>query len=195
MTRTRSFDEDQVLAGAVAMFRERGYDRTSVPDLTAKLGICRQSLYKTFGDKRGLYLKALESYGRSEIDAKLALLAADGSPVENLRTLIRGMASLAVACPDDGCLTVTAMVETRDDPEALAVVAAQVERLESGILATLVRAQELGEIRADASAQQLARAVTTAIYGMGLLVRLPGSGSRIAAQVSFLIAAVEEPGR
>lgn len=192
MARTRNFDEGQVLAGAVAMFRERGYEGTSVPDLTAKLGICRQSLYKTFGDKRSLYLKSLESYGRREIDGKLALLAAEGSPLENLRTLIRGMASMAVSCPDDGCLTVTAMVETRDDPAALAVVAAQVERMEGGIQAALERAQELGEIRPDVSPPQLARALTTSIYGMGLLVRLPGSGGRIAAQVSFLISSLED---
>jgi hypothetical protein len=40
----------------------------------------RQSLSKTFGDKRGLYLQALASYAQREIDGKLALLRADGSP-------------------------------------------------------------------------------------------------------------------
>ena len=41
---------------AVAIFREHGYEGTSMPELTRRLGICRQSLYKTFGDKRGAHL-------------------------------------------------------------------------------------------------------------------------------------------
>lgn len=194
MARPRSFDTEQVLDGAVALFREHGYDGTSVPELTERLGICRQSLYKTFGDKRQLYLKALESYGRREVDGKLALLQAEGSPLENVRTLIRGFASLATMCPSEGCLTVTALVESRDDAEALAAVAGQVERLECGIRNALEQAQALGEIRPDAEPQQLARALTTSVYGIGLLVRLPDGGARIAAVVSFLIAAIEAAG-
>jgi TetR/AcrR family transcriptional repressor of nem operon len=194
MARPRNFDADQVLDGAVALFREHGYEGVSVPELTEKLGICRQSLYKTFGDKRNLYLQALESYGRREVDGKLALLEAEGSPLENVRTLIRGFASLATMCPSEGCLTVTALVESRDDTEALAVVAAQVERLEQGIQKALEQAQKLGEIRPDARPRHLAQSLTTAIYGMGLMVRLPDGGGRIAAVVSFLIAAIEDAG-
>lgn len=80
MSRPRTFDESEVLEGAVALFRERGFDGTSVPELTERLGICRQSLYTAFGDKRGLYLRALERWGEREVDPKLALLGAHGSP-------------------------------------------------------------------------------------------------------------------
>lgn len=192
MARPRNFDEEHVLDGAVALFREHGFEGTSVPELTAKLGICRQSLYTTFGDKRGLYLKALESYGRREVDSKLELLKAEGSPLENVRTFIRGFASMATMCPNEGCLTVTAMVENRDDADAMAIVANQVQRLELGIQTALERAQKLREIRQDATPRQLARALTTAVYGMGLLVRLPDSGARIASMVSFLMESMEE---
>jgi TetR/AcrR family transcriptional regulator, transcriptional repressor for nem operon len=192
MARPRNFNEDQVLDGAVNMFRELGYEGTSVPELTAKLGICRQSLYKTFGDKRGLYLKALDSYGQREIDGKLELLESEGSPLENVRTLIRGFASLATTCPNEGCLTVTAMVETRNDPEIQAVVADQVERLEQGIQTALQRARDCGELNFEANPSRLARAITTALYGIGLLVRLPGGGSRIASVVSFLIDSLDD---
>ena len=114
MARPRTFDEAEVLEGAVDLFRERGYEGTSVPELTERLGICRQSLYTAFGDKRGLYLRALERYGEREVDAKLALLEAEGSPLENVRTLIRGFAAMATSCPSEGCMTVTALVESRD---------------------------------------------------------------------------------
>jgi TetR/AcrR family transcriptional repressor of nem operon len=192
MARPRSFDQADVLEGAVQLFRERGYEGTSVPDLIARLGICRQSLYNTFGDKRGLYLEALAEYGRREVDAKVAVLAAAGSPLENVRTLLRGFAALATSCPSDGCLTVTAMVEIRDDEEAMAVVERQVVRLEDGLRDALERARDRGELRADARPERLARALTTSCYGLGLLARLPGSGPRIGDAVAMMLALVDD---
>lgn len=191
MSRPRNFDEIEVLEGAVALFRERGYEGTSVPELISRLGICRQSLYNTFGDKRGLYLKALECYGERELDPKLALLAAPGSPLDNVRTLVRGFAAKATSCPNEGCLSVTALVENRDDAEALAVAERQIERLESGFRDALGRAKDAGELRADTRPERLARVLTTTCYGIDLLGRLPGSAARIGDAVSVLLELVD----
>ncbi len=192
MARPRTFNETEVLEGAVALFREHGFEGTSVPALTERLGICRQSLYSAFGDKRGLYLRALGRWGGREIDSKVALLEAPGSPLENLRTLLRGFAAYATSCPSEGCFTVSAMVENRDDPEALAIVERQVVRLESAYQATLERAREAGEIRADVRADRIARLLVTTGHGIGLLTRLPDSGPRIGDSVASLLELVDE---
>lgn len=176
----------------MVLFRERGFEGTSVPELTSELGICRQSLYNAFGDKRGLYLEALERYGQLEVDTKLALLASAGSPLENVRTLVRGLAAMAANCPGEGCLTVTAIVETRDDAGSLEVVERHVERLESGLRSALVAADAAGELVATAHPERLARAIITSIYGIGLLSRLPSSGPRIADTVSVLLALLDD---
>ncbi|MFT5154941.1 MAG: TetR/AcrR family transcriptional repressor of nem operon [Planctomycetota bacterium] len=191
MARPRTFDEAKVLEGAVALFREHGYEGTSVPELTERLGICRQSLYSAFGDKRGLYLRALERWGDREIDSKVALLESPGSPIENLRTLLRGFAAYATTCPSEGCFTVSAMVENRDDPEALAVVERQVARLEAAYQATLERARLAGEIRVDARMDRLARLLVTTGHGIGLLTRLPNSGPRIGDTVASLLELID----
>ena len=187
MGRPRKFDCDAVLEGAVDLFRERGFDGVSLPDITETLGICRQSLYTNFGDKRGLYLKALERWGEREADAKIALLTADGSPLENLRTLIRSFAAYATTCPSEGCFTVSAMVENRGDAEALAIVEQQVTRLEASYRDTLERALAAGELRSDTRTDRLARTLVTTCHGIGLLTRLPGSGPRIGDAVSTLL--------
>jgi TetR/AcrR family transcriptional repressor of nem operon len=191
VARPRTFDEAEVLEGAVRVFRESGYDGVSVPELTERLGICRQSLYSTFGDKRGLYLKALERWGRSEVDAKIEVLEGSGSPLENVRTVVRGWADLATRCPSEGCFTATAIVEARGDEEALAVVEAQVGRLEAGFRDALQRARDAGELRPDVRSERLARAIVTVAYGIGVLSRLPSSGPRIGDAVSHLIGLID----
>ncbi|MFI5907586.1 TetR/AcrR family transcriptional regulator [Dactylosporangium sp. NPDC051541] len=67
MGRPRGFDEEAVTRAAVALFASRAYDGLSVDDLVTGLGVHRNSLYKTFGSKRGLYLTALRWYLRHEV--------------------------------------------------------------------------------------------------------------------------------
>ncbi|WP_203820172.1 TetR/AcrR family transcriptional regulator [Paractinoplanes ferrugineus] len=59
MGRPRGFDEQAVTAAAAQLFAGRVYDGVSVDDLVQHLGVHRNSLYKVFGSKRGLYIAAL----------------------------------------------------------------------------------------------------------------------------------------
>ena len=54
MPRAKEFDEAEVLDQALELFRTRGFKHTSFSDLTAELGVSRQSLYDTYGDKQTL---------------------------------------------------------------------------------------------------------------------------------------------
>jgi len=62
MARTREFDEEKVLEAAMQLFWEKGYEATSLSDLTARMGIQRPSIYSTFGDKKELFEAALRRY-------------------------------------------------------------------------------------------------------------------------------------
>jgi TetR/AcrR family transcriptional regulator, copper-responsive repressor len=62
MARPRSFDRDAALERAMLAFWERGYERTSISDLTETMGIAAPSLYAAFGDKRALFDEAVERY-------------------------------------------------------------------------------------------------------------------------------------
>ena len=80
MGRPRGFDEDEVVAAAVTLFARRAYDSVSVDDLVTQLGVHRNSLYKTFGSKRGLYLAALRRH--LEQDVRPLVQAEAGPPGE-----------------------------------------------------------------------------------------------------------------
>ena len=62
--RPRAFDRDQALAAAIEVFWRKGFEATSISDLTEAMGINPPSLYAAFGDKEQLFLEAAEAYGR-----------------------------------------------------------------------------------------------------------------------------------
>ena len=62
MARPRSFDPDQALDLARDVFWQKGFQATSLDDITAATGLAKPSLYAAFGDKNALFLKILERY-------------------------------------------------------------------------------------------------------------------------------------
>ena len=74
MARPKGFDPAVALDRAAAVFWENGYAATSVQDLVDRMGINRFSLYDTFGDKRALYLAALDHYQRKRGERLIRVL-------------------------------------------------------------------------------------------------------------------------
>ena len=64
--RPRAFDRSFALARAMELFWAKGYDNTSMSDLTAAMGINSPSLYAAFGSKEALFREAVQLYGRTE---------------------------------------------------------------------------------------------------------------------------------
>ncbi|MFJ7998798.1 TetR/AcrR family transcriptional regulator [Streptomyces sp. NPDC096310] len=85
MGRPRAFDEDEAVRVAVGLFGGRAYDGVSVDDLVSHLGVHRNSLYKTFGSKRGLYLTALRRHLADDVRPVLDALAGASDAATALR--------------------------------------------------------------------------------------------------------------
>ena len=60
--RPRAFDAEKALDRALQVFWRKGYEGTSLPDLTKAMGINRPSLYAAFGNKEALFRKAIDRY-------------------------------------------------------------------------------------------------------------------------------------
>ena len=62
MGRPREFDLDKALEQALHLFWRKGYEGTSIADLTEAIGITKPSLYAAFGNKEELFRKAFDRY-------------------------------------------------------------------------------------------------------------------------------------
>ena len=96
MARPRSVPEEVALERALLLFWRRGFDRTSISDLSAAIGVGPSSIYNAFGSKEELYQRALTHYLQTHLEFAGALLADDSQtdPVEFVRAFLGGLAKL-----------------------------------------------------------------------------------------------------
>jgi TetR/AcrR family transcriptional repressor of nem operon len=172
MARTKEFDEAAVLDQAVELFRSCGYQSTSFADLTAQLGVSRQSLYDTYGDKQTLFHAALKRYRERALDHIGRLLATPGPVRPVLLQLFEG--ALAGCCAKDspGCFMVNSMVEVAPQDAAIRAMALAHARDLEGLLATrLSAAQRSGDLSKDKDPAALARFLHHTLLGLSVAAR------------------------
>lgn len=87
--RPKKLNRDDVLLKAINVFWERGYDGASMKHLTDAIGIKSPSLYADFGDKRGLYLEAIERYANNDGCAPLVALEEEEDIADAVRAFFK----------------------------------------------------------------------------------------------------------
>ncbi len=169
MARTKEFDPDAALQSALELFWRRGYEATSMADLVEQLGIGRASMYATFGNKRELYLKALDRYNGQRDPGLLRELSQPGPALPAVRTVVRRFAaeSSTGELRLNGCFVTNTATElgTRD-PAAARRVEASWNHIETLLHSALTRAQAQGELPADRDPRMLARMLLVLMQGM-----------------------------
>jgi len=193
MPRPKSFDEDAVLDEAVHLFWERGYENTSLSDLEAHLGLGRQSLYNTFGDKQALFLKALDRYDQQISESVLAGLNVPGAGLEEIRAFFRASAK-ALTSPGlrRSCLVVNTILERgSQDPEALLRCNHARDTLERTFRRALAQAKSRGELAKDTDVEAMATYLVVQNYGLNVLAKTGATEKELAAVVEVLLAGLK----
>jgi len=110
--RPREFDVDDVIAKAVAVFQEKGFHGASIGDLAAGTGLSVGSLYKAFGDKETILLRAFESHNLARVEQLETFIARGESGRDMVaRTLLLYAELGSLIQGRKGCLVVSTMVE------------------------------------------------------------------------------------
>ncbi|MFF9491389.1 TetR/AcrR family transcriptional regulator [Streptomyces flaveolus] len=182
MARTKEFDPDAALRAALELFWRRGYEATSMSDLVEHLGVGRASLYATFGNKRELYLKALERYEQGLLPDLLADLARPGPALPGVRSLVRRYAVEATAedLRERGCfVTNTAAELAPHDPVAARRVERNWDQLETVLHSSLTRARDQGELPPGRDPVTLARMLLVLLQGMRVVGKASADPARV----------------
>jgi len=172
--RPKGFDEEEVLARAMDVFWRHGYQGTALTELLRAMGISRQSLYDTFGNKRELFVRVLQHYRDTRLAEALALLERGGSRVESVKAVVRFFQLLGQDSECRGCLVANSLVELgpSEDAEIVALLQETLGLLQGAVERALRQAQTEGELAPGKSPVQISRALTNAMVGMAVTGRL-----------------------
>jgi TetR/AcrR family transcriptional repressor of nem operon len=172
MAGVKQFDRDEVLDRAMAAFWTRGYEATSIDDLVEATGINRGSLYGTFGDKRRLFLIALDRYWNTVVNAMMEELS-DPDP----RRAIERMFDALIRRTSDprfprGCFITNTSLECPTCGDEIArKIAERLGQQETAIYRVLRKAQAEGALKPAYDARALARFFLGVAWGINAVNR------------------------
>ncbi len=182
--RPRGFDAEKALDQAMRVFWSKGYDGTSLPDLTDAMGINRPSLYAAFGNKEQLFEKALDRYvemGNKRLQRAMALPTAR----EAVRAFLTAGIGNCSANSPRGCLLVQGSLCGGEESESVRKgLARRRGAIEDVLGDRFVRAIAEGEKLPTRSPEHLAKYFSTVMHGMA--VQATGNATR-----AQLLAVVE----
>ena len=168
--RPKAFDPDDIIDAAMKVFWQRGYSATSIQDLEEGTELGRSSIYNAFGSKHELYERSLRRYQELKAE-KIAVLSGPGPVRERIRRLLMDVVDEELSEEKGlGCMTASAALELAShDPSIAAIVAQNLNDLESALYEALSRARETGEIAADRDVRALSRFILNTVQGMRVL--------------------------
>jgi TetR/AcrR family transcriptional repressor of nem operon len=166
--RPREFDIDEAADAAMQVFWSHGYNGTSLPDLIEGTGLSRGSLYKAFGDKKGLFLAALDRYTSLACERQAAILQGSVPARAAIREALLHYAQLSSGSVGQrGCLVVATATEmVPHDAEIAERIRVMFERMQASLARAIQRGQAQGEVAAAEDSQTLARLLLCLTQGM-----------------------------
>ena len=194
--RPRKFDTETVLERVRDTFWRYGYAGTSMDQLAAATGLHKPSLYGAFGDKKQLFVAALDNY-LAEVRAEFAEAFALPVLEDSLAAIREGAIDKFTHgdCGGMGCFMMnTAMPEAAHDPEISRVVRETMEALEQALVRRLEQAIEDGDLAPDADPNELALILVANHYEMSARARAGYSRDELRAFAERALTLVRKLG-
>ena len=171
--RPRAFDRDDALDRAMRLFWQRGYEATSVSDLTEAMGITPPSLYAAFGDKKQLFLEAVDRYQSGPGSFAKAALCEEPTAEAAMRRLMMGtIDSFFEPNGAKGCMVVLAATNcTTESSDILEELAGRRRAAERIVRDRIAAGRDANEFPASTDVDALAALIITTLYGLSIKAR------------------------
>jgi TetR/AcrR family transcriptional regulator, transcriptional repressor for nem operon len=192
--RTREYDEDTVLTGAMHAFRRQGYLGVSVKDLERATGLKAGSIYNSYGDKAGLFTAAFAHYNHAVLGRRIAEHAPAAAGLAGLRNLFASL----LHEPDggaSGCLITNSAIEFGGGSAALpGGVGEGLHILVELFTARLELAYRTGQLRVGVAPATTALGLLALYQGVLVLVRAGWDGRQVQSLIDDAFDQLQEPG-
>ncbi|HEY1649596.1 MAG TPA: TetR/AcrR family transcriptional regulator [Terracidiphilus sp.] len=164
-----SFDKDAALEAAMLIFWERGFEGTSMADLTQAMGLNPSSIYAAFGDKHALFQLAVKRY--MGLRAQYAVKALEESTLERfIRALFNNtVAFLTTPNHPPTCMTLAGAVGCSVDAKPARDLMTEIRKQNQVALRErLLKARKSGELPKEINVDDYTRYLSTIIAGLSI---------------------------
>jgi TetR/AcrR family transcriptional repressor of nem operon len=187
MARPKEFDQERALRKAIRLFSQQGFAATSTDDLMRVMEIGRQSMYDTFGDKRALFLKALEMYVMESVHAINAELEKPSPTLITVQNALVTFAERDDLSSAEGCMGLNAISEFgQRDAEVTRITRNAGRTQRQTLMRVLERAKRQGELGSDSDLDSMADFFESTLAGIRMAAK--GGKSRRALRNIALFA-------
>jgi TetR/AcrR family transcriptional repressor of nem operon len=195
MGRRRSFDEAKALEAAAECFWSRGFEATSVRELTGSMGIAGPSLYNAFGGKRGLFTAALDHYCSRSMRERIARLEAGTKGAAAIEAFFRDVIERSLLDEErKGCFLVNAALEVAPHDARLAeAISGYVAEIRGFFQRQIEKAQACGETSPALDPELFASHLLSVLMGIRVLARCCPDRSFLEAAAGVALERLRTP--
>jgi TetR/AcrR family transcriptional regulator, transcriptional repressor for nem operon len=192
MPRRKEFDRDEIVLKAMAVFRDKGYEATSMQDLVDRMQINRFSLYATFKSKHNLFVETLDAYYENVAVPFFNRLMDSKEGLNIIKSILVELVSRTKSgLSPNGCLLCNTIAElgAKKDRRITVILERYLKTLEGYFYTALVRAKDLGEMSTNADARDRAKVLvgyTTGLLSLAKILDEKEMGKSIKATVAAL---------
>jgi AcrR family transcriptional regulator len=163
------FDKDAALEVAMLLFWKRGFEGTSMTDLTQAMGLNPSSIYAAFGDKHALFSLAVKRYMKTR-----AQYATKALEQPTLKKVIRALFDSTVAfltTPNhpSTCMTLAGAVGCSVEASPARDMMTEIRKQnEAAMRERFLLAQKSRELSKDINVDDYTRYLSTIIAGLSI---------------------------
>jgi TetR/AcrR family transcriptional repressor of nem operon len=186
--RPKTFENSKALESAMDLFWKNGYEATSLSDLIDVMGISRQSMYNTFGNKHQLFIQCLESYISSQTNQMSELFSSNLHAEEKLSGLFSKMESFFNCSETKGCLVSIVIQEmAQKDEQVKKILDEKYSKNFNSFHIFFAEAMTKGELQSTLTAGELADLLDSILLSVSSLCKLPNRETQIKNLFSIFL--------
>lgn len=193
MARPKEFKREEALKEAMKVFWTKGYDSTSISDLTKAMGISRSTMYETFGDKQKLFIETMNCYSHLIGSRRTDIFNNSKSVKQGLKDYFNERINMALdeKYPGGCFITNTATSLETADERVKAAIKLSSEKIENEFYALLELGKLKGEIEENKDIRAIARFLLGLVSGINVVARIQKDRSALEDMVKCALEILE----